>query len=310
MKKIVLSLLALSSGVAIAGTMGPVCVPGNVTVPCESVGFDVGIHALYLRPAFNGNQYADNFLGYNTNGTFLDKHDDWLWGFKLEGSYHFSTGSDITASWYHLRDDIVTSGNTYDSLVTGSTLSFAYNRDTYTWDAVNVEFGQHADFGMFKDVRFHAGIQYVNIKLQEYAPVTITTTDGDVIPNYNDTTQKFKGVGPRVGMDLAYNFNDAFNIYGRLAGALLIGDVDSLDKSGGTLPFFNSSSTTIVPEFDVKLGVAYTYNMPTSKLIVDGGYMATNYFEALTLVSGGVTPSTSYGFHGPYFGVKYIGMMI
>ncbi len=311
MKKIAVSILMLNSCLGFAGTMGTVCTPENVTVPCASTYWDFGVQALYLKPTFSGNQYWYNFSGYHTDGVsnyFNQKNNDWDWAFRLEGSYHFGTGSDVTINWAHLDQKYTTPGITYTSLVSGNTLGFAYDNTNQRWDAVNAELGQHANFGVFKDIRFHAGIQYTYLNRNDYAPLSVfDPVNVTTVYTANRTTQQFSGAGPRVGMDLAYNVTNSFAVYGKFAGALLIGDNKVDDISGPQQgPFSYSSTMEVIPEFEGKLGLTYTHNMSQGQLIADAGYMVVNYFSVLEL-PGNVAAASNLAFQGPYAGLKWIG---
>ncbi|WP_237762220.1 Lpg1974 family pore-forming outer membrane protein, partial [Legionella santicrucis] len=143
LKKTALAVLALGSSAVFAGTMGPVCTPGNVTVPCPSSAWNVGGQALVLQTMTDNNVSlgieANPVIAGASINTDLDAQ--WNWGFQIEGSYHFNTGNDITLTWYHLdtswNNTTFTPG--FDPDVT---IGFGHKN---RWDAVNGEFGQFVD---------------------------------------------------------------------------------------------------------------------------------------------------------------------
>src|SRR3990167_963843 len=157
LKKTAVAVLALGSSAVFAGTMGPVCAPGNVTVPCERTAWNVGAQALYLQPvyALEGNypQVAVSGGDQSTNAAQANYHTattPYQWGFMVEGSYHFGMGNDINVNWYRVH-------NTNDvAYPTADTTALANSTKTFNGqsatanpqcDQVDVELGQHIDFG-------------------------------------------------------------------------------------------------------------------------------------------------------------------
>ncbi|MFT4058176.1 MAG: Lpg1974 family pore-forming outer membrane protein [Legionella sp.] len=305
LKKTTAAVLALGSSAVFAGTMGPVCTPGNVTVPCERTAWNIGGQAIDLQIINNNdNEYAAFLPTFD--GVYRD-HSRWNWGFQLEGSYHFNTGNDATLVWYHLD-----SGNhRFGFTDVAGDQFFGFNN--HKWDAVNGELGQFVDFSANKKIRFHGGFQFARVKnnraFSEFVPATGTEVFSVA------RRSQYNGFGPRTGIDMNYVFAGyGFGIYAKAAAAILVGttkfngDVPPFITTPSAITFYSGSRTAIVPELEAKLGANYTYAMAQGDLSVDAGYMWFNYFNAM-----GDAPRiaeqrvTDFGASGPYVGLKYVG---
>jgi hypothetical protein len=318
LKKTAVAVLAFGSSAVFAGTMGPVCTPGNVTVPCPSTGWAFAGQALYLKPSFSGYGYYGATVG-TTSETYNSTPNNWGWGFKLEGAYYFNTGNDLDLNWYHWDH---TTNSTATSITFLAPLNLGLNTITSVsasnepkWDAVNLEFGQLAHFGEFKNIRFHGGVEWARIETNVNASGTI------VSPASISSNLKYDGFGPRIGVDYAYNWGNGLAMYANGASALLVGTQKfndtfvSSDIFGAATPTFtrSGSATFIVPELEAKLGLTYTYAMAQGDLSLDVGWMWVNYFNALhdaTIDGLGDTHSTNFAVQGPFIGLKWVGNVV
>lgn len=312
LKKTAVAVLALGSSAVFAGSMGPVCSAVNVTVPCEATAWEFGAKALYLKPSVNTTS------GFSPFTTEPSRAPGYNWGFQVEGAYHFNTGNDLNINWYHLSKSESNSfgprtANAFNDPIIGSfsrTSQGSYASVDPKWDAVNIEFGQHVDFGDNKAIRFHGGAQYARLANSiissdaELIVVDGVSTSYTHATSYNPT---YNGFGPRLGMDMSYDWGNGLGMYANGATAILAGTrsfngtySDSLGNSIGA----TGSQTVIVPAVDAKLGATYTYAMAQGDLTLDAGWMWVNYFNVHANASG---DNNDFGLQGPFIGLKWLG---
>lgn len=300
LKKAVFAILTVAGNAAVAGTMGPGCVEGNVSVPCAHSAWDIGIQALYLQPTTSNDSFFSNYTSPAGITTWNGFEANWGWGYKLEGAYHFGTGDDININWYHFNNTTngsFLSGPTNTPLILSTSL-------TPRWDAVNAEFGQLVHLGEFKNIRIYGGAQYAQI-IPNFSSQQLST-------GTEQLNIRYRGFGPRIGADLAYNWGHGFAMYANGATSLLVsgtkfniittGLIDDPGLSVG-------SKTSIVPELEGKLGAKYMYPMAQGDLSLDIGYLWQNYIHSIVVLSNNdnLTGSHDFGINGPYIGLKWFG---
>lgn len=305
LKKTAVAVLALGSSAVFAGTMGPVCTPGNVTVPCERSAFEVSGQALYLQTTTNN---ALSFFPSAANpASYRDLSGQWNWAFQLEAAYHFNTGNDVRVNWYHLDSSsnfLNVSPTVFPAATTGLVVS-----NKYRWDAVNGEMGQYVDFSANQKIRFHGGFQYARVK-----PLMGVVAGIDGVPVAYGLTSEYNGGGPRTGMDAHYVFGNGFGIYAKGAAAILVGTSKfynngfvAVDGVIAGTPTLHGTRTSVVPELDAKLGANYTYAMAQGDLTLDAGYMWNNYFNPINQITPAGFETSDFAVSGPYVGLKYVG---
>ena len=317
LKKTTLAILGLAiSGLASAGTMGPVCAPGAVTVPCEATLWDLGVQALYLQPIYGKGHYIAERVGTTSNYRFNQIEPDWDLGYRLEGSYHFNTGNDITINWSHLKHDNWTGYHPSSYLLTGRTFSsvartYVENR----YDQVNLVFGQHVDMGLLKNARFYGGMQYVDIRADHTSRHNVSTAVQTATGGISSLINRdFTGFGPVVGVDYDYDLSQGFSITANASTSLLYGTsrLNVSDVYGNGLVAANTyaSRKGMVVGFEGKLGLNYGYSMAQGVLNIQVGYQATDYVNALQAVElSGLSylANSDMGYYGPYLGLKWVG---
>ncbi len=292
-----------STGAALAGGPDHACQTGVISLPCASTGWDLGIQALYLQqrdgtPAFIGFRQAGPYRNW-----VLDE-PNWGWGFQLDGSYHFSSGNDVTLSWlrYHKK-----TSKTYSLGTTPAAVNTVPTVGKREWDMVNLVLAQMVNFGQHTSIRFFAGAQYndyaTHYSAQNY-PAAGLRANGHFT---------FKGFGPRLGTDFNFKVVNGFSVYIMGALSLLAGDdCFKLNVTNNALVAApNGSKIHFIPEIEGKLGARYTIALANrrGRIMLDAGYMWLDMRGTILLPSipGFAVAECNTSLQGAYFGVNWLG---
>jgi len=328
LKKTTLAMLGLAfNGCAVAGMYSeppaPSCTPGDVTVPCVANNWELGIQALYLKPTYTGSSAN----AANVAGTiYQDTDPKWGWGYRLQGSYFYNTGSYLSANWTHYDVDSRLGGAYLGNFQISPAVTLPQTTyslyTTNQFDQVNVVAGQHVDMGLLKNARFYAGMQFAKVRvdnIRSYAFPTVSAPIAAILTASGGVQGRistdYNGFGPTVGIDYSYDLAQNFSLTANTATSILYGtarrSASTVFLVGGTPYTQYGSRKKMVPSFEAKLGANYAYVTALGVLNIEGGYQAINYFnmlESAPLIGSTALTSSNFGLYGPYFGVKWLGV--
>jgi Legionella pneumophila major outer membrane protein precursor len=315
LNKITLAILSIViSGFVFAGTMGPSCIPVNVTVPCVCNKWDIAAQAIYFQPTYSAGKDLETDLEGNLRTARLK----WGWGYRLQGSYHFCTGNDLSMTLIHY-DKTSKSGH-FAEFTPYATTRIPFNLSLANkFDQVNLILGQHVDMGTNQKMRFYGGIQYAKILVDtknHFTTVPIALTEIGITSLDKTHNTQFEGVGPVLGIDVSYHLLPCLSLTGNTAFAIPYGTSrfveDFVLGPDNLVNFSNAHKKKVVtPSMEAKLGVKYIWECVHGILHLEGGYQVINYFN-LFQTKGQIEstmgkPKSDFGLYGPYFGAKWVG---
>jgi len=189
-----------------------------------------------------------------------------------------------------------------------------YVQDTSSWNMVNLEFGQQIDLGVLKNIRLHGGGTYARLSSTFSYHGNIATkynSPGFAVFNFNPT---YNGFGPRVGVDLMYALPHEWNVYAKMATAILAGSSNYSNRytnfTNGVYGTNTGSTMVIVPEIDGKIGLSYGHTTTYGDVVFDAGWLWINYFNIEPSATYTPNNRNDFGLQGLYFGLKWTGNLV
>jgi hypothetical protein len=221
-------------------------------------------------------------------------------------------------------------GPSYEIGPDAEVFKIAHGAVDFAYDAINLDVGRLFFACEPIQVRLFGGVQIASIG--QNLSASFASFDG-LTTSENTTHSLFTGAGPRVGVE-AQCVKGNFDLLGEMAGALLIGGMQSRIDFTATSPDFptpnnqsltSPNATQIVPSIDSRLGGAYTFPVGCRRLLrIEAGYQAAVYFNAVNQysLSEVVTPPTTqsvgvflrtadhlqnnFTVHGPYLSGSWL----
>ncbi len=292
--------------------------------PCDWCGdFEVGAHALYFKPMHCAYAYAQttNPAAPPNTVKIFDIKADYDWGFRVFVGYISDcTFVDVSYLWLETGDsqELDTAGLPGIApigVTAGTTIPRVRAFLGFDYQNVDIRIGQFLHRRCGCDFNVFANIRWVDIERRNQV---IATSFPGGVPGATSWRQKaeFDGAGLGVGSAGEFcvwrdvNFFGSFNFMG------IIGDRKTprsvvVTDAGAVSTISWRSNTCVIPAFDFRLGLNYTWNCACTVVTLELGYEGNFYWNALEYQTGVQNAAATtnptrechdIGFAGPFFG--------
>lgn len=243
-------LLASSLGSAYADYNSSACGQIDACCPCQpecntGKGF-FSADLLYWRAYENGLDTCvptEEFDIVTPGGAIIstfkgkgrDPHFEWNPGFRIGTGYQFSNNWEIAVFWTHLnshghssRDDDFSSSD-FSSSESGSS---SHNRWNLKYDVIDVVAGYDYDLGNCFSITPFAGIRLAKIDQKFRIGASPSSSFSSISSSFSssfgpfstiENKEKFRGLGPLVGVEGEWNIGCGFSIYAGASVSWLYG---------------------------------------------------------------------------------------
>jgi len=238
------------------------------------------------------------------------KNPDPTWGYRATLTYIFpELQYDISASYWNVD------ANTNSTNLHGPVK--VTEKNYYDFDAGELTIGKYLTHSYNGDLRIGVGLAYAHIKQTTKGRGELA--DPNLGDGYNDGKfyNRFKGLGPKIGLDGNVKLNNNFSLIGGLGASVLIGNAKA--KAGVYEPDQPAAETSktdrkTVFQTDAKAGIGLSQALGNDvALEVEAGYRGSIYFNALQhknqeVIRDGVPivfdpHNKNYSNYGPYAGL-------
>jgi len=274
-----------------------------VRVPETKPGIGASAGVVYLRPSRSNLDYVivDPDTDNNPEGSLEGVKPGYGLGGRFGLNYGFGSGTDIGAqfTWIRTQDSesaVRSPGGALwgtwlhpNAVIDDNDVTSA--RESYDFEhyVIDLGVGQWVDIGKHFGLRIEAGLRYASMA-QDIDIAYRQDPQGRRVNIANDND--FSGWGGRVGLGLDWRVGWGFNVFGSVAGSVLVGDFDlgltEIDDDGiGTITIRANVDDTVhnrvIPIIELQAGIGYTYRLGNGWTIgAKAGYEWQNWFNMVT----------------------------